>query len=325
MSSAQPPGQPVYDLYAAFPHLTTLRTAVRQQDWSAVSDFFAALDDDDDVATAARTVADTAGADAFLRSAVAERQEGVDAGLARSLLAFRLIRAGWAIRSGYRAQNVSRDQFAQFHDHLRRAEQLLIDAVAMEPGHVLGWYLRLMTCRGLELGQSEARRRYDRLAAYQPHHFQAQGQLLQQLCPKWGGSWKAAHAFGRQCRKNSLPGGLDALITVEAHLERWMELPTGRQHTYWWAEGVQEELTGAAEASVLHPDHRPNMSWIAARSILAAAFSVCGQHGPAAVHFAELGEFAAEYPWDAMSGRPDALLVRQREAALHAAASAKKG
>ncbi|MFI9163131.1 hypothetical protein [Kitasatospora aureofaciens] len=260
------------------------------------------------------------GADTWLHGALVTAGEGPEGVLARSLLAYHHIRTGWKIRSGYRAQHVSRDQFEEFHDYLRRAERLLIEAVGIDPSHTLGWHLRLMTARGLELGQSEAKRRYDRLAAHHPGHYPAQSQLLQQLCPKWGGSWEAVHGFADECRRTAAPGGLGAVITVEAHLEHWADLSDAEQHTYWWREGVLESLVEAAEGSVLHPGFERNLSWIRAHTQFAAAFSFSGQPLLAAPHFEALGDLTTEYPWDMISGQPDALWRRHADAAWAAAA-----
>jgi hypothetical protein len=312
------PIRPVYDLHAAFPDLAKLRTAARAGDWGAVRALLSAFDGGN-LAVAARQVADMKGADAMLEAAVAAAGDGPEGVLARSVLAYHHIRTGWNIRSGYYAEHVSRSQFEQFHDYLRRAEALLIEAVAIDPAHTLGWHLRLMTARGLELGQSEARRRYDRLAAHDKQHYPAQSQLLQRLCPKWGGSWEAVHAFADECRKSAAPGGLGALITVEAHLEHWVALTGNEQHTYWWRQGVRESLVEAAEASVLHPEFTRDLSWIAGHTLFAAAFSVSQQPLLAAPHFKALGKYSDEYPWNMISGQPDALWLRHRDAALDAA------
>ncbi|MFC6599516.1 hypothetical protein [Kitasatospora paranensis] len=318
--AASLPAGPVYDLVVAFPDLAHLRAAARRRDWDTVSTTLTGLDDGDDLVIAARTVAGTTGVTVMLDEALAAAGDGPDGVLPRSLLAYHHILTGWDIRSGYTAEHVSRSQFDRFHDHLRQAERLLIEAVALDPSHALGWHLRLMTARGLGLGQSEARRRYDRLATHRPHHFSAKSQLLQQLCPKWGGSWEAAHAFADECRRGAEPGGLGALITVEAHVEHWATLGGAEQHTYWWREGVRESLSEAAESSVLHPDFERNLCWLTAHTDLAAAFSFSGQPELAAPHFEALGRFAAEYPWNSISGQPDALWRRHRDAALATAA-----
>jgi hypothetical protein len=318
MSPVPAPPGPVHDLQAAFPFLQQLGGAARAGDWGSVSSMLAALDDGDDLATAARTVADTEGAESMLEAAVAAAGDGAAGVLPRSLLAHHHIRTARRIRTGRSAAPAPASRSQASRERLRRAELLLIDAVAVDPAHTLGWHLRLSTARGLGLGQSEARRRYDRLAAHRPRHYPAQRQLLQQLCPKWGGSWEAAHAFAEECRTGAEPGGLGALIGVEAHVEHWMSLEGTEKHSYWWAEGVQESLTAAAEASVLHPRYHRELSWIAAHTVLAAAFSFAGRPELAAPHFTQLGGFTTAYPWNAVAPQADALWTYHRDAALAA-------
>ncbi|WP_371493482.1 hypothetical protein OG871_38995 [Kitasatospora sp. NBC_00374] len=313
---------PVHAPHAAFPELARLRSAAVAGNWSSVSTVFAGLDGDD-AAVASQVVAESPGADTMLEAALAASGEGPDKVLARSLLAHHHIATGWRIRTHARARYVSREQFTRFHGHLRQAELLLADAVSVDPGHTLGWYLQLMTARGLQLGQGEARRRYDSLAAVDPRHYRAQSQFLQQLCPKWGGNWEAAHAFARKCGRTAAPGGLGHLITVEAHLEHWMWAAEKADLTYWGRPGVRETLAKAAAASVWHPDFRPGFSWIKAHTALAAAFALSGRHAAAAPHFAALGGFSDTYPWSSVSGLYWLLWRRHRIAALIAAPFAK--
>jgi hypothetical protein len=170
--------------------------AARAGDWRPVSNFFGHLADEGDRNFAAGVMTEVAGVERLLTE-VASRDDSHT--LPQVLLAARHISMGGQARTGLRARHASRNQFAVFHDHLRRAEQLLIEVVAREPANAMAWALRVTTAMGLELGQSEARRRYDRLAASYPHHFSGQARLLQQLCPKWSGSWDAMHRFSREC------------------------------------------------------------------------------------------------------------------------------
>lgn len=310
MPVALPPAAPIVDPVAVFPELIRLKWSVQQGDWLAVSAFFADLTDPDDIAMAARTVADTPGAESFLRPVTVDQPTEV---LPRSLLACHYIRIGWENRSGYRATRVSRAQVENSHTYLRSAEQLLIDAVALDPSHQLGWYLRLMTARGLAVGRPEARRRYDRLAAYGAPHFGAQSQFLQQLCPKWGGSWEAVHDFAMKCREGAQAGGLGAVITADAHLEHWAALSGTEQKRYWRTPGV---LVEAAAVSVLHPDFRLTMAWVEAHSTFAAAFSMAGEHRLAAPHFRALGSYGSTEPWQRVLASPLRELGRHRDKAL---------
>ncbi|MDN0195157.1 hypothetical protein [Streptomyces sp. S.PNR 29] len=291
--TATGPG-PSTDPFDNLPELAALRTAAQARDWAGTQAFFAGLDSADKVSFASGLLADMAGVEHYLEQAAAARPGDP---LPRTLLAERYIRIGWEIRSSLRAEHVSREQFDQFHAWLRKAEQLLIEVCAEQPGYAPAWTARLITARGLQLGQSEARRRYDRLSARHPHHYRAQSLLLQQLCPKWGGSWEAAHGFARECA-SAAPDGSDAgVLVADAHIEHWLDLDSGEDTAYMRGLPVRDDLRHAAEVSVLHPGHRPGWEWIGAHSTFAMAFSLGGHREDAARHFAALGDRATEYPW----------------------------
>jgi hypothetical protein len=301
------------------PALAALRGAVRRQDWPAVAAAFDAHPDEDDRALACRVVAETPGAEAFLAGA-AERTPGEP--LARTLLADRLIQVGWGIRTAHQAQHVSRQQFQEFHGYLRRAEVLLIGVCAEHPEYALAWYLRLITARGLELGAGEARRRYARLAEHHPHHFSGQQQLLQQLCPKWGGDWDAAHGFAAECAKASPPGSPNGALVAIAQMEQYLEMAaeggTRPAAGHLSSADVHQRLLAAAAHSVLHPAARTDVyHHIDAHNAFAAAHSAAGRPAAAAAHFRVIGNRATEFPWNYL-GRGDhaAEFVRHRKAAL---------
>ncbi|MFF1543555.1 hypothetical protein [Streptomyces sp. NPDC058291] len=313
-TSGGPPSSsgPTFDPYDNTPELIPLRTAAQAGDWPAVRAFFAGLASVDELASASSLLADIAGVENLLERAVAE-----DPGdpLPRALLAERYVYIGWDIRSGARAQHVSQDQFAQFHDWLRRAEQLLIEVCAEHPDHAPAWTARLMTARGLQLGQAEARRRYDRLSARHPHHYRAQTQLLQQVCPKWGGSWEAAHGFARECATAAPDGSNSAALVALAHIERWLDLDSGEDAAYMRTPSVRDDLRYAAQVSVLHPAHRPDWNSIGAHNAFAFAFSLGNHWADAAPHFAFLGDRASESPWYYLPDKTSSFL-KCRKAAL---------
>ncbi|MGC4857375.1 hypothetical protein ACLQ24_29425 [Micromonospora sp. DT4] len=137
------------------------------------------------------------------------------------------------------------------------------------------WTERIIIARGLQLGQNEARRRYDRLAQQHPHHATAQAALLQQLCPKWSGDGDRAFAFARECAQAAPVGAPNAVLVVEAHLERWLDFDTDRERTaYVRSTPVAEEIMQAAQRSMLHPDFVDRPGWVWVRSSFALMFSL---------------------------------------------------
>ncbi|WP_092382056.1 tetratricopeptide repeat protein [Micromonospora phaseoli] len=282
---------PVFDAAAAYPQVAAARGALAAGDWPALR----ALVEEQDAhgrTVLVGEVGDVPDAEAFLRKVLAEQPEDPVAG---AMLGAHLIRAGWRIRSAARAQDVSRDQFVAFFDHLRRAEQVLIDVTARHPEDAAAWTQRVTSARGLQLGQAEARRRYDRLAAHHPHHLPAQSSLLQQFCPKWSGTWEKTHALARECTEAAPPGAPNAVLVVEAHLEQALDhgnLPAAGQ--FLRGPRVRAEIHQAAQRSIWHPDYRNGWGWVWVRSTFAFAFCLMEEWTPAAQQFAALGDLGDE-------------------------------
>ncbi|OXM65630.1 hypothetical protein [Amycolatopsis vastitatis] len=310
MASAPP--APVFDPAVVFPEARVLRDATQAGDWPTVSAFFARFTAADERSFGVKITMDVPSAEPMLRDAIRRDRRS---SLARVLLAAHLVQRAWTIRSSSRATHVSREQFAGMHEQLRHAEQLLIDITAREPSNELAWSLRITTSRGLELGQSETRRRYDRLAVHHPGFVSAQSNLLQQLCPKWGGSWETAEAFVRECTAAARPGDPQGVLVADLHLERWLDLGTQEGLKHLRQPSVHEELAAAAASSVLHPGYRSRFGWVSAHSVFAMAFSLIGDEPRAAAHFRALDGRASELPW-AYLPHPVAELERRRARAL---------
>ncbi|WP_460068610.1 hypothetical protein [Streptomyces sp. YKOK-I1] len=311
---ARPSNGPTFDLFDNLPELIPLRTAARSEDWNAVQAYVSGLDSVDKVSSAVGVLAGIDGSEFLLERAAADHPGDP---LPRTALAERYVRIGWAIRSTARAQHVSADQFERFHGWLRKAEQILIEVCAEQPSYAPAWTARLTTARGLQLGQAEARRRYDRLSAHHPHHYRAQVQLLQQVCPKWSGSWEAAHGFARECATASPDGSNSGALVALAHIEHWLDLDGPEATAYLRGIPVRDDLRNAARISVLHPDHRPDWNSVGAHNAFAFAFSLGGHFPDAAAHFAFLGDRASEDPWDYTSD-PRTTFLKYRKSALGA-------
>ncbi|WP_433213538.1 hypothetical protein ACQP00_02165 [Dactylosporangium sp. CS-047395] len=292
-----------FDPAGPFPELGELRRAVLRRDWPAIAAQFAGWQDWDDHEYAARLVADTADTEGFLGAAAERERQAGDGTLARTLYGARLISAGWEVRTGARAKNVSNAQFATFHDHLRRAEQVLIEVTAEQPGNATAWSQRIKINRGLELGQAEARRRYDRLSRYVPHLYVAQANVVQQFCPKWSGSIEKVHAFGLECMRAAPPGSLAPLALLEAHFEIAFELDADGRRAHWRRPDVRAEIEEAADRSVRHPAFRTGgYRALTANNHFALAFSQLGDPAAARPFFEATGGYCTGYFWSYFGG-----------------------
>jgi hypothetical protein len=319
VSLLPPPGPAVpadqlnFDRTAPFPLLGQAREAAARQDWAALVAAYQAADTWGMRNAVVWTAAGTTSIERLLQHLV---DRAPDNTLARLMLAVRHIVIGWDARTGLQARHVSREQFAVFHDHLRIAERSLIYITAREPDHLAAWSSRLVTARGLQLGQAEARRRYDQVAKHDPHLLSAQVQLLQQLCPKWSGSVEAMLGFARDRAFNAPEGSLNPVLIVDAHLERWSELGGSESLLHLRDPAVQQEVAQAAARSVLHPSFRPAHNWVQAHGSFALFHSVAGNPAAAAVHFRAMGPYAPQAPWSDYFGEPVEVFHQHRADAL---------
>jgi hypothetical protein len=320
MSAPEP--EPNLDPFAATPSLAVVKEAVdvlAARDWAGFKARFLGLD------WQRRSYIGHGldrgnGLEEYLRAVQAQDPGDV---LPPTLLAGVLIDVGWDIRGGGRANQVSQEQFRMFHDYLRQAELLLVDVIAREPGMVLAWELRLITARGLSLGNSEARRRYDQLSRYDPHSLYAQRQMIQVMAPKWSGSLEKLHAFAKECSQGVPPGALNFSMVAEAHIEHWLDLSSPDDDVYMSSIPVRADLREAANASVFHPAFQRVPGWVTAVSAFAMAFSLAQDWAPAAACFRTLGPFGSEWPWQYLRGGPTTAIVQNRQKAYAAAGAAQ--
>lgn len=303
---------PDFEHDSAYPDQAAAVAAVRARDWATVRSIY---DRATDWSGRRRAMAGTGvdGAEDFLRDVVARQPDDLTAA---TMLAGRLIQVGWSIRGSGRASTVSREQAEAFHGYLRQSEQLLIDVCARDPGFLPAWMERLTTARALSLGQAEARRRYDHVVRLDPHHLDAQIRLLQQLCPKWGGDFATMHAFAAQCAADAPPGYPNAALVVDGHMERWLDLESGKDAEYIRSEPVASEIRAAAERSVLHPAFERRPGWIYALSMFALGFTMSGDWSRAKQCFVALGPYADEWGWQYMDGGASAAFVKWRAVAM---------
>lgn len=279
---------PSFDAWSRYQEFAPVRAAVESRDWDAAAAAFSALGPQE-LSLAIELVADESDAEQMLEAAVAAEPGDP---LARTLLARRYVSIGWEIRTGAWAVDVMAGKAEEFREWLVRAEQILIDVCVDHPEHVPAWEARLLTARGLELGQSEARRRYDRLAALSPHHYRAQRAYLQQVVPKWGGSWEAAEAFVAECASDAPEGSPSRALLASLQVERWLGLGETPD------EAMLERLREIARASVLHADHVPGPGADSVHAELALLFTFAERHDEAAPHFQALGDHPVSAGWD---------------------------
>lgn len=287
------PATTFFDPWAHLPDGAALRAACDAGDLTAALAGLRALRVPDDVVAALWTVGGHELEDEARRDAYTEAVEAADDGtpLARTLRGIRYVTVGWAIRTRRRAEHVSAAQFEQFFAWLRRAERVLFDVCCEHPDFVPAWEARITTARGLQLGHGEARRRYDRLAALDPAVHAARRVYLQQILPKWSGTWEDASRFVEECAAGAAPGALGPALLADYAVERALDgEPTV-------PPAMVDKVRAVAEVTVLHPDHVRTAATATAHSVFALFFTLAERPAEAWPHFAALGDAPVETFW----------------------------
>ncbi|GAA1633672.1 hypothetical protein [Catellatospora bangladeshensis] len=296
------PARPTSDLLACYPDMAPLSQALKARDWAAVESYFEQLPAEHDPSISVGLVAGTKGVETFLQQQSFSPLQG-------TLLGARLVRQGWQARSAARAALVTRAEFVVFHEHLHRADALLSQVTKEQPGNVAAWTERVRISRGLGLGIKQTRARYEWAAQARPHPYMAQTQLLQQLCPKWGGSLAAMHAFARECAEQAPGGSLNAAIIAEAHFEHTGEVRSSRVLR---DQEYVDRVLWAIARSAGHPDFQPVHGWVSALGYLTAAASLVGRHREAAELFSALGNRVNPHALDTSTFRMSSAWARMR-------------
>src|SRR5262249_29438379 len=132
---------------------------------------------------------------------------------------------------------------------------------------------RILTARGLGYGQDESDRRYAMAAAAHPNPLAAQVYMVQNLCPKWGGTFERVHAFARKAMEDAPPGSLQGALVADAYVEQFATVRTARaRRDFADQPRVQKVITEAVERSVLHPDCKQTPGWVWAHSMFAVYY-----------------------------------------------------
>jgi hypothetical protein len=303
---------PTFDSWAAYPQAVAARQAFVSGDWPGFRARYDAAAGWRERWTIMGVTYGLDGSEHFLKSVIERDPDDL---VATTMYGTRLVHIGWSIRTAQRARHVSPEQFEAFHRYLRDAEEVLSWVCAQDPGFVPAWLERLNVARGLGLGQSEARRRYEHVIQLDPHNLDAQTILLQQLCPKWGGTFATMHAFAAENAAAAPAGAHNAALVVDAHMEHWLDLESGKDAKYMHSDAVRAEIVAAGERSVLHPDFDRGVGWVYPMSMFALGYVMVKEWSLAKRCFLALGPYADDWCWQYL-GDPAEEFAKWRTQAL---------
>lgn len=236
--------------------------------------------------------------------------------LALAVLGTLTIERAWAIRTTQRAEHVSQDQFRQFHEVLREADEHLYASVELDPASVLPWYSLMITGRGLQVGPEVQRRRFETATARDPAHYGLYKQMLDFLLPKWFGSVEQANEFVAEALRGPHRENLGELAP-SAQLELWAALKGGDAgRKYLEQESIRAQLLEAAELSLFNTASiNPRRRYLLPNAF-AMAFSLAGLHKEAVAAFERTEGVVTSWPWSYMSGTATEAYVKRRDFSL---------
>jgi hypothetical protein len=304
--------EPVFDHARTYPVVGAADGALRASNWPAVQAAYSGASSPYERHLIVAVAQEVDGCEGFLSSVVEHDPADL---LAATMLAWREVLIGWDARGAGRASTVDASMWEAFQHHLTRAELLLTQVCAREPGFEPAWGVRLVSARGLELGLSELQRRYERLTRASKNDLLGQSRYLQALLPKWFGTWELAHQFAWSCATDAPPGAPNASVVVEYHVERWLDANRPTREVFADPQ-VRHEISSAAEASVLNPAFSGSPGWVHALSQFALAFSLMEDWPRARYCFTRLGPFATRTGWSYFNENPAKVFVEQREKAM---------
>lgn len=270
----------------------------QSRDWPALRASLAEHSGEDQPTLVAKVCAESPGLSEWLPAALAG---ATDDALAMAVLGAFQIESAWKVRTGKRAQHVSRDQFKQFHEILREADESLFASVELDPESVTPWYSLLITARGLEVDSDVRQRRFEAAVKRCPGHLAVHRQMLQNLCEKWSGSHEQMHAFATGAMRGP-DGGRLAELVPDAHIEHWHQLgDTKGGREYMQQADVRAELQEAADLTILRPGYECPRSPFLAANLFAMAFGLAGMWPQSAAAF-EATQGVVVGRWTYMSG-----------------------
>lgn len=148
------------------------------------------------------------------------------------LLGSTLVFEAWEVRTGARAERVSGQQFATFHDILRTARDVLDAAVESAPDDVGPWEVQQWVGLGLQIALEEKTDIFRSACERQSDSYAAHSGRVQVLAPKWSGLDVAEMVrFGDETVQKARPGAaLNAIIAYVA-ADVWVDVLTDSELT----------------------------------------------------------------------------------------------
>lgn len=289
-----PAPRPVVDPCLGDAAARALHGWLTQRNWPAARDFLQTVTDPDDRSFYMGVCAEVKGVQDWIEQWVAAEPYSTLPLLVRGAHG---VYWAWEARGAARADQTSEEQFREFFRRLKMAENCLDAVIERDPADATAWSFLVTSAMGRQLDRDETGRRFAGAVAQHPWHRRAHTAMLQYLCQKWYGSHEEMFAFARQAAANAPAGSPLAALVADAHIEYWLDLPSGDDTKYMSQPEVVAELNAAADQSVRHPAFRRRPGWPAIHNTFAFAFTCATDYRSAVGQFEVIGDMLTEWPW----------------------------
>ena len=145
-----------------------------------------------------------------------------------ALLGSTMVDVAWEIRGSGPAASVPEPEWPKFHAALAEADEALVAALRLVPGHPGAATSRLHTALGLGISSDEWWSRFESARRMQPTLYQAHASMLTALCAKWYGSDELMFNFGRSVAAQAPAGDPVVAMLPRAHAEYICAITMGR-------------------------------------------------------------------------------------------------
>lgn len=287
-----------------------LRAMLEQHDWKAAQGFLETVTDPDDRAFYLSICGDVPGLQDWIGQWI---EAEPDATLPLLVRGAHAVYWAWEARGGARAAATSQEQFREFHQRLKVAENSLDQVVERNPGDAAAWAFLVTSARGRRVDRAEAQRRFDGAVRAHPGNTMAHEQMLQYLCNKWFGSRDEMFSFARTAVETAPPGSPLGGLVAYAHIEDWLDAPDDRRNGFLERAEVRDELNAAADRSVRHPAHRPRPGGVQVNNGFAFAFTLAGDDQAAMEQYEIIGDRVTTSPWQYLAAGPARGFLSLRE------------
>jgi hypothetical protein len=300
--------------------LAAAAEAARRGDWQPAAALLRATGDDDVRADRIRTLTQLSVHDSqWVEEWFAAAPHDTQVTVVRAELA---VQRAWAARGGLDAAHTPDVAIQAFFTGLDQAQRLAEKAIEMAPGDPMPWATLVQIARGQQVSQEEFERRLDGLFERAPHHVYGSQVGLQTVCAKWFGDTETMFAFARDLGGRAPEGSATCLLPLIAHIERHLELESGRggpsqAQRHMTSGATRTELRACVERWLAGPDGGPRPGGrLEGHNLAAYAFWLADDPDAARPHLEEIGRSVTEWPWG-YSGVPGEVLgVARRWAGL---------